>query len=116
MSKSMRNGFLILALAALVVGCGKPEEDRLVIEQIAIMDGMAVKLEVVTDKASAEKIMAEELEPYKEKMQKNFAALEALGEERREAAIARHNTELKQAGLRVKLKLDYAIKLRFPRK
>jgi len=50
MSRSIWTGCLILALAALVVGCGPAEEDRLLDEKIVIMDKISDNWGTVKEK------------------------------------------------------------------
>ena len=87
MSKSMRNGCMILTLALVAIGCGKPPpEEKLGKERVAAMEKMADNFEKVTDKASNEAAFKENI-TLRENLKKVDDALAALGPERRDAAI-----------------------------
>ena len=100
MSKSMRNGWVILALAVLVAGCAKPG-DKLMKEQVELKGKMAEQFEKVTDKASYEQIQPE-LKTLQGKFESNQNELAALTKEQQDAVIESNKTEMDSATKRWK--------------
>ena len=99
MNTWMRFGCLGLVLAVLAAGCAK-SEDKLVNEQLAILTKMAESYETVTDKDSYGQIQPEQND-LGQKLAKNREEIAALSEARRDAALASHEAELKEAFDRV---------------
>jgi hypothetical protein len=96
MSRSIWSGCLILALAALVVGCGPPEEDRLMTEKIAVMNQISESFEKVTDKKGFAE-SSKEIVPLLAKLSELEKKLTELGPERSEAALKRNVIDFERA-------------------
>src|SRR5436309_2221084 len=98
MPKSMLRGFVILTVVVLSGGCGKKEkaEDKLIKEQIAILDSMTAEYGKVTDKSSMTQHQPG-IATLWEKFGKVSGEFHALPVENKEAAMKTHAAQLEQA-------------------
>jgi len=100
----------MLALAAMVVGCGAAEEDRLIGEKIVLMDQIADTWDKVQDKKSFPPVL-EEVKPLMVKLRELDKKLEPMGTDRIEAAIKKHAIEHERARKRMEAAKDKAKKI-----
>ena len=98
MSRSMVVGCLILVLAGFVAGCGgkEAEANKIIKDQIALLDQTTAAFEKVTDKKSMLEADAE-AKANGEKITKLSAQLDALPKEVKEKALATNKYENEQA-------------------
>ena|ERR1051325_9692611 len=113
MSKSMRNGLGIAAIALLLTGCGPSPEEELVKEQVALVEKMASLYEKVTDKDSLKAADKESTALGKRVTQIN-AELEVLPAEKKDAARAAQKTNLEAAYNKLGIARDSAKRIAHP--
>ncbi|SRR6266542_496039 len=101
MRSAVRPG-IILAVLALVAGCGvKSERDKIVNEYVAILEEIAATQDRITDQASAEKGI-DEVEEHAKKVQELTKRLASLGKPSvaEKSKLAGYNQEIKGAAQR----------------
>lgn len=96
MSRTCWSSCGLLALAALLVGCGGPPEDKLVKGQLANLEKLAAVYSKVTDEKSM--IAAEpEIAALRKQLFETDKKLDELGADRKATALAKVAEEFKQA-------------------
>jgi hypothetical protein len=105
------NGWLVIAVGALVASeCSRPEH-RLVRKQITVIDKITAAFEKVTEKKVWKEIEPE-LQAHFVKMSALEKDLVALGPERRKAAMTAHQAQYDRAIERLKTAKEQAVKFR----
>lgn len=112
MSKLIRNGCIVSALAAFIIGCGAAAEDRLAKEEVATIEKLAGLFEKVTDKSSMDTVQPE-IGVLSARLGKINEELDALGIDKKKAAKDKVAPQMEAAMTRMKTAKIQAAKAAF---